>query len=171
MIKEKVVIQKVPIAVVGQVEYFQVKIPRDAKRIIGIETTSSAVEPIMGIGGIHGAGGGGGIPHINLLGLIFTPSPFLGELRLLSCGKTNLFYAADIYQQDANIGQGDYSASPYFTPSDWSHGIKHEEDEVNEDGEATLLKGIFKDKQDPSGLTYTYTVGIYVWYEKICKEA
>jgi hypothetical protein len=173
MIKEKVIIQKVPIATVGQVQYFQVKIPRDAKRIIGIETTSSNVLPIMGIGGIGGIGGGGGgfgIPHINLFGLIFTPSPYLGELRLLSCGKTNLFYAADIYQQDANIAEGDYSATTYFTPNDWSHGIKHEEDEVNEDGDATLLKGIFKDKQDPSGLTYTYTVGVYVWYEKISKE-
>ncbi len=82
MIKEKVVIQKVPIVAVGQVQYFQVKIPRDAKRIIGIETTSSNIIPIIGIGESGGGGGGGGIPTINLLGLIFQPSPFLGNSDL-----------------------------------------------------------------------------------------
>ena len=41
MLNEKVIITKLPITQVGQVVNFQIKIPRDALRIIGIELSGS----------------------------------------------------------------------------------------------------------------------------------
>jgi hypothetical protein len=57
--KQRVIIKKVPISLMGELRQFQIKIPRNAARIIGIET--GIIE--MGLGSVYvQPGGGKGVP-------------------------------------------------------------------------------------------------------------
>lgn len=174
--KEKVILTAFAITQPGQIKHFQVKIPRDAKRIIGIEASASRTEPVQTTGGISGgggpAGGGGtgGTGFANPFGLLLNQDTLLGEFRLQSCGSANIFYAGTLFLGDNNEGQGYFSSIPQFTPKEFTHSPKRTEDKVNEDGSATLLKGIYRDGQSAAAGGYTYTVKIYVWVELNCKE-
>jgi len=158
MRKEKVILTSFAITQVGQIQGFQVKIPRDAKRIIGIESSVSKRILMPAPGG----GGGGGIGS---LFVSVNPNPIMGEFKLQSSGDANIIFADTIYSDDANIGQGDFSATMQFPPKDFTHLYKPMETEANEDGSATLIKGIYTDKQNPVNQTYTYNTNIYVWVE------
>jgi hypothetical protein len=192
MLREKVIITKLPISQPGQIQHFQVKIPRDAKRIIGIEVsaqymnmqTAGGPQPIIGIGFNAPS-------HYSYMSLerkamgrnIFTITPdlFLGDVRLQSCEDTNVFFAEDVYYTDENLGFGDFSIrTPRFRPSTETHGYKRHECVVNTNGETTILKGIYRDRQkgaqaNVNSLTgqifFQYTANIYVWYELKTKEA
>jgi hypothetical protein len=157
MMHEKVIITPLSISQLGQIRFFDIKIPRDAKRIIGIETSISKIFSLSPGGG----GGGGG----SLFGLKLNRSIYMGEFRLISCGKANIFYAQDLTLGDVNIGQGDFTTAE-FTSAEFTHQDKKEEEAVNEDGAARLIKGVYRDRQNPMLSDYTYTVKIYLWYEE-----
>jgi hypothetical protein len=97
----------------------------------------------------------------------FLVSTFLGDLRLQSYGKANIFIAENVYLQDANIGQGDFTIISQFIPTDWSHQVKHKRTEAWEDSSVNVLKGIYRDRQNGviAGDGLAYTVGVYLWYE------
>ena len=202
MYKEKVIIKKLPITQVGQVVNFQMKIPRDALRIVGVELSAShfaiipppqPTQPIQQpqpvLSAIQQAAGQPPQAVLSLVQqamarnnkelakakaiLFFTASKLMGDLRLQSCEDTNIFYSGNVYFSDANIGYGDYSASALFPPISPTHGGKMDEYIVNTEGETTILKGVFRDRQPQGGnptmadqLFYKYDVKVYVWYEK-----
>jgi hypothetical protein len=216
--KEKVVITKLSISQVEQIILFQVKMPRDAIRITGINVTVTVGIPVAAVissgggGSIEGGGSigngsvgsigggsiGGGISNVisdiptnpvapnNVLlpesfqaalgsnadlpisspqWIGFRPNTFLGDVRLQSYGKANIFMAEDVYLQDSNIGQGYFSSIAQLAPNDWSHGVKRKKSEVLENGNVAVLKGIYRDRQPATGTLLTYTVGVYIWYE------
>lgn len=188
MLKEKGIITKLPITQAGQIVHFQVKIPRDALRVIGMEVSARysnmQVGQPIGIVGI-----GFNIPSQHSYARLarrsvgetfqFTQDLFLGDLRLQSCEDTNVFFAENVYFADENLGYGDFSAiNPRFQPVSETHGYKRYECVVNTDGETTILKGIYRDRQSSQqnspqigGIFFQYEVRVYVWYEKKCKEA
>ena len=189
MFREKVIITKLPITQAGQIQHFQVKIPRDASRIIGMEVSAQ----YMNIQTAQGQQ----VKAINYKrasqytyrtldraakGDIFriTPDLFLGDVRLQSCEDTNIFFAEDIYFADENLAFGDFSATnPRFFPASPTHGYKHYECVVNTRGETTILKGIYRDRQNQQSgantlrgpVFFQYVASIYVWYETKIKEA
>ena len=183
MLKEKVIITSFAITQVGQIKHFQLKIPRDAKCIIGIEETISRIATLGGTGGggtgtLGGGGGpagggtGGGTGPAIPFSTLLNPDTFLGDYRLQSCGDANIFYTAHLFLGDNNLAQGDFSANSHFTPKEYIHSTQRLESKVNEDGSATLLKGIYRDGQNPGAtITYSYRVKIYLWYKQNCKEA
>lgn len=178
--KEKVIVTKLQIAQPGQICHFQVKIPRDAKRIIGVEVSAQYMnmqspQPIRIIG-FHGPSQ---YTFLNLRigrGDIFliTPDLFLGDVRLQSCEDTNVFFSEDVYYADENLAFGDFSAiNPRFFPAPQTHGYKRHEVEVNTNGETTILKGIFRDRQGgtqanigSNAIFFQYMATVYVWYEE-----
>ena len=184
MMKEKVILTKLPITQAGQIAHLQVKIPRDALRIIGME--ASAMYMNMQAGGAQPIGFVGPIQHPLISGFplgrrnIFQINAdlFLGDVRLQSCEDTNVFYAEDIYFTDENLAFGDFSAThPGFIPAPQTHGYKREECTVNTNGDTTILKGIYRDRQAGTGgispntppqTFFQYVASIYVWYEKKC---
>lgn len=181
MIKEKVIISAIEIDTPGQVMHFQIKVPRDAERIIGIEYSISQMQQLGQIGGngggngtLGGAGGTGGTGGTgdlggggaggspNIFNLIIQPNSPMGDFRLQGCDNANIFYAADVYTDDTNVSQGDFSA----TEKEYTHEYKQYEDVLSEEGCITLIKGIYRDKQDPNAVViYAYILKIYVWYE------
>ena len=220
--KEKVVLTQLSISQAEQIILFQVKIPRDAIHITGINVTVTVGMPVAAVissggggsigsagggsigGGSIGSAGGGSLGGGGISDVIsdiptnpespssnvpltesfqaalsnnadlpisspqwigFTPSVFLGDVRVQSYGKANIFMAEDVYLQDSNIGQGYFSSIAQLAPNDWSHGEKHKKSEVLEDGNVTVLKGIYRDRQSATGTPLSYTVGVYIWYE------
>lgn len=185
MFREKVIVTKLPVTQAGQIVHFQVKIPRDAARIIGMEVDAQymnmqlaqaaaklarAVTYPMASQRTYAALERKGTGRI----FTITPDLLLGNVRLQSCEGTNIFYAEDIYFTDENIAFGDFTArTPNFFPNATTHGYKREECVVNTNGESTILKGVYRDRQSTSaqasaiqqGVFFQYVAGIYVWYE------
>jgi hypothetical protein len=199
MLREKVIITKLPITQAGQIQHFQVKVPRDAHRIIGVEvsaqymglqvlttesntiyTTNSLSNIPPPLPSLPSPPTASSYTFSSLsLGNIFQiiPDLFLGDVRLQSCDNTNVFFAEHIYYTDENFLFGDYSAiNPNFIPVPETHGKKREICVVNTDGETTIIKGIYRDRQGSNNNSvgqayFQYVASIYVWYEtKITHE-
>ena len=182
---EKVIITDLYIQNSGAVRLFQVKIPHNAICIKGVNVTvTMGLPPILlnpmpkktrtipmppeflAINATDET-----LPAGSPAWIGFIPSIFLGNLRMQSYGKANIFISEDVYLQDFNIGQGDFSSSSQFPPNDWSNKVKFERIEEVEDAEVTVLKGIYRDMQAPVARPiYAYSVGVYIWYEINPKE-
>jgi hypothetical protein len=190
--REKVAIAQVPITLKGEMKYFQLRLPRDAERIIGIETTISR----MGKGFwefVHRrenltAPVQAANPKVEASAKLVvvapapTPKPapkgdgfnggfqfrrdiLIGELKLQSLEKENVFFSDDIYESDQNLGYGDFSAR-FFSPEPWTHGKKREENRVLVDAVTTIVKGVFQDRiGEHFRQNLSYQVNVHVWYK------
>lgn len=174
MIREQVVITPVNITKAGQVKHFQVKLPKNAKRIIGIELGwrllsrgeiliprdggkyAPAMEAYSGSSVIEGSDRTSGL---------FKRNKLIGEVKLQSCEEANIFYAGDL-QSDENIAMGDFSQNPFWRPSAFTHETNSFEERVIVDGESTMIQGIYKDRLGEQSKTdYNYLANVYVWIE------
>lgn len=195
MIQEKVVITQLNIVQPGQVIHFDVKIPHDALRIIGIELSCAYPDPPVNQQGMlrvmriamqaKAAAKAIAVHRSADIPLAFTPSPYLGDLRLQSCESTNVFYSGDVVLADMNLAFGDYTIIPGFAATEAIKGQKRQELSVNTTGKTAIVKGIYRDRQaalagvilpntnpgnnQPAQVlpqpVYSYRVNLYVWYE------
>jgi hypothetical protein len=154
-VKEKVIIEQLEISKKGQVNVFQLSVPSDAKRIIGFEMTVAGLVlndvPIFG-----------GLPS----GLLkFQGSSVIGEIRIQSCGRSNLFFTGEVCFNDLNMGFADFTQTGEWISSQWTKGLKKEEDVVMVDECCAVLQGNYKDIIGTLANTdLTYTVNVYMWY-------
>lgn len=160
--KEQVLITQLRITKAGQVKHFQVKLPKNVIRIIGIE---------MSFRLIHGLSideTGTGLAPVLELPRFFSPfksNRFIGELKLQSCEEANIFYATHL-QTDENIGAGDFSQNDYWKARTFTHQSKTEEDIVIVDADTTIIQGIYKDRiGEINNTDVEYKVNVYVWVE------
>jgi hypothetical protein len=153
--KEKVIIEELSISKKGQLNMFQILIPSDAKHIIGFET--NAIGLILNDVPVFG-----GLPT----GLLkFQHSEVIGEVRIQSCGKSNLFYSDEVCFNDLNIGFADFTQTGEWISSQWIKGVKREEDIVLVDECCAVLQGNYKDIiGTTSNVDLVYTVKVYLWY-------
>lgn len=175
MIKRRIIATKINITKQGEIKFFQVKIPFDAKVIIGIETAMRIRNFIN-------------LPTPNLaVGLDFSPPlpspsppPFspppngferkslVGELRLQSCDDSNVFYATNVSDPVVKENMDKAPTVNFITENVWTHGCKRELEEVLVDGNTTILAGIYKDKLgEMLGMAVPYDVFVYVWYKYV----
>jgi hypothetical protein len=153
--KEKVIIKELAISKKGQRIMFQLSVPSDAKRIIGFEMNATGLVlsdvPVFG-----------GLPS----GLLkFQGSSVIGEVRIQSCGRSNLFFTGEVCFNDLNIGFADFTQTGEWISSQWTKGLKREEDAVMVDECCTVLQGNYKDIiGTTSNVDLIYTVKVYVWY-------
>lgn len=153
--REKVVIEKISVSRRGEIKAFQIKLPPDAKWIIGFEATPLDIDVFdspFDFGPVEF--------------YFFKRSHFLGEARLQSCGKANLFYSADIFLNDRNLGYGDFSQVPAtWHARAWSTGYQREEDKVYVGEGCPVIRGYYKDRRgEILDSDLTYSVNLYLWY-------
>lgn len=179
MIREHVVITPVNITNAGQVKHFQVKLPKNAKRIIGVELggrllqrteraviTDAMVAPATEHPAASSAstsdGSSGG--KISSSGF-FKRNRLIGEVKLQSCEEANIFYAGHL-QTDENIAYGDFTQNNFWKPAQYSHQAQSFEERVIVDGNSTMIQGIYRDRiGEQSKVNYSYLVNVYVWIE------
>lgn len=190
--REQVLITQLKITKAGQVNHFQVRLPKNSIRIIGIELGCRLIKKpktdgtATGNGNGAEAGTGNGtaegtagevIPREQVFEkqmqreeIIRSLFPFkrtilIGELKLQSCEQANIFFASH-FQLDENLGAGDYSQNQYWKANLFTHQIKAEEDIVIVDGDSTIIAGIFKDRLGELNKSdFEYIVNVYVWIE------
>jgi hypothetical protein len=197
--KEQVLVKRISITKSGEIQYFQIRVPRDAERIIGIEVGLSRTQ--KGFSEYIGRGDqqrgpitqdpapvkGEAIqtkslispapipkpvpipvplPRSNGFPLRFTRGSLIGELKLQSQEKANVFFSSDVFERDQNVGYAYYAASRVFNPNVYTHEFKRYEERVIVNGITTLLEGCFIDRIGARFKTnLSYQVNVYVWYE------
>lgn len=153
MIKQRIIATKISITRKGEVKFFQVKIPFDAKIITGIETgmrLQSFEDPGRPIG------------YANSL---------IGELKLQGSDDSNIFYATNV--SDYSVGErlDKVRVVDFIEENVWTHGYKRELEQVLVDGNTTVLAGIYKDKIGKIlNVNVSYDVFLYVWYKFKAKK-
>lgn len=160
--KEKVVVVRFPILRKGEQKMFQVQLPEDAERIIGIESgvnlVSTPTPSEMDV------------PEEDFW-VVFHHKKFkrdtcFGEFRLQSMGNADIFYAGHIHQ-DLNNRIGDYTMNYNESLPFYQHQYKALEEEVSVDKNNRVINGVYRDKigmQRNEDLLYY--IHIYVWYER-----
>ncbi len=169
--KERVHIHTLEVTGQGQIINFQVRIPRDAKRIVGILITENTA--------IEGAPLYRGVDLFAARPRILFPVK-VGSLLLQEKDKRNFFYAEDVLHNDNSFSVGDFTiATPPPSLSlvpdapgaivrrEISGGAKWEEVCIQVDVQNTKLFGIYTDTFNESrDADSNYQVKLYFYYEQ-----
>lgn len=156
MMREKVVITALVINKVGHVKHFQIKLPKTAKRIIGIELGGRLITDTKNLTA----------PRPTENPTAFKRNTLLGELKLQSCENANVFYAGHL-QSDNNIGYGDFSENQFWKVKPFTHQTMTFEETVIVNAESTIIQGVYKDRIGEQYETdVNYVVNVYLWYEQ-----
>lgn len=155
MKREGVIITPIVIERQKQIKLFQIKIPREAKNIIGIE---------MGLRWQEGAPVPPAPPAGEILPMLQRRNRTVGELKLQSYGKANIFFTGEL-ALNYNTDFADFT-SRWFVPKEYTHQTQTHEYEAKVSGETTLIQGVYRDKlSEHQEGNYKYTVYVYVWME------
>lgn len=153
MLAEKVIIHQILISKAGQLKTFQLRMPSDAKFIIGIEATVKGFDIDDGPDGE------------TVFRFTIRPVAVAGELRLQNLGSANLFYSGEVKLSDRNLGFGDASQAEVWARKAWTHDYRREEDPVFIQESCPVIQGNYRDKiGEASHSDYEYTVTVYLWY-------
>jgi hypothetical protein len=178
MKKNRCIVQIISITRQAQVKHFQVRIPSDAKYLVGIET-AVRMKGIQnfGVNPIIAPIANGGFPNFSPA---FSPDPFgnfgsdaavfrsplAGELKLQSCEEANIFYATNITDPTAQENLDKIPTPGQIIENVWTHGYKRELEKILVDGNTTVLAGLYKDRMgEMQNRDVSYDVFLYVWYK------
>lgn len=152
MTKESCIVEQLFIDRIGKKVYFQIPLPRDASKIIGLE---------FGAGGSCGTLlNPGALPPTTTV----VPNKAIGKISLQVAGKENIFFQQTVVE-DRNTGSGEFF--PGSLPlQPWTLGRKREEWPVEVE-KGTLIEGLFQDSWGEGEFAWLqYSFSIYVWVEK-----
>ncbi len=156
MLKEQVISQQFTITRRGTIRHFQLRLPRQAEKVIAIEYGIRMISALPALQQ----------PATFVESLRFIPSRVMGELRLQHIGKSGLFFSSQIMEQDAHLSYGDFSRTAGLVPQSWTHSAKREPIGVQIEREAPLLLGVYKDiVGEDIGAHLQYQVLIHLWFE------
>mgnify|MGYP001611593418 CR=1 FL=1 len=173
MIQEQVIITPILITKAGQVKHFQIKLPKTAKRIIGIELGGRLI-PVPKTDGTNPKTTNevtvtqpqATIPAGNDRPTAFKRNAVAGELKLQSCEEANIFYAGHL-QSDNNMGYGDFSQNAFWKVNPFTHQGMSFEEVVIVDAESTMIQGVYKDRLGEQQETnINYLLNVYLWYQR-----
>lgn len=179
--KQRVHIHTLEITGQGQILNFQVRIPRDAKRITGILITENA--PVEAVASIPSRGT---VPSPAMavspdapVGTLDVARPRIlfpvnvGALILQSRNRANIFYGEDILHSDNSYTAGDFTISSFSRTIEapakriLPGGAKWKELCIEIDVQNTKLFGIYKDNiNEKTGADNSYQVKLYFSYEQ-----
>lgn len=157
---KKVIVTQLAINSPKQIALFQFKIPREVKNIIGVDSSL----------------------HLNLgdlprtrptdpwvLPMTIHRNLYVGDLKLQSLDKANIFYQCDISQNN-NMDNADFT-NRFFVPRVYTHETQYTPESLNLSGSTTILSGFFRDHlSDQLTGNYAYTLSVYIWMELKEKE-
>jgi hypothetical protein len=171
---ESVTVYTIPISKKGEWKYFQVRLPKDARKIIGVETGLHVLDelPFEVAGAV-----------IKRFGI--ERNKLFGELKMQSLDTANIFYAKDIVEEDRNMGNDAIRIINNTPPAErrmaflkvdpppdlwqpmfpFTHGCK-----LEEDGLLMLhnpvVAGIYNDVIGKEYETdINYKVMLYIWHD------
>jgi|LakMenE01Jun11ns_1017448.scaffolds.fasta_scaffold9931420_3 hypothetical protein len=153
MMQEQVCITPLAINKAGQVKHFQIRLPKTAKKVIGVEI------------GWRFLNGSKLVPNINSDAL-FKRNQLVGELKLQSCEEANVFYAGEL-RLDRNMAYGDYTKNTQWIPEVFTHQMQSFEDVVITNADSTVINGMYKDNIGlQNQQSVSYLLKVYLWYSK-----
>ena len=164
MINEEVIIHSVEIKKLPEQKYFQVQLPADTKRIIGVET--GAFRKMTGQNAFYSS-----IvydpPDDPILPLFrINRNETIGRLTLHSSSLSKPFYHDEVRQQDTNWKYGDFTFDdPAF--GQWSHDRKRYEVNVDMQDCSPVIECHYRDRWGMFWNCHVeYQLNIYIWIEK-----
>lgn len=165
MNREGVIVTSFDIDRADQIKLFQVKIRREVKNIIGVEMSMRWISGTLPTpASVPGPPPGppSWPPPAPIAGTPFLirRNQLVGELKLQSYEKANIFYTGDLII-DQNIDNRDFTASK-FSPKVYTHQMSQHEDETKVSGTTTLVQGVFRNKFPTVGV-FQYRVMVYIW--------
>lgn len=165
MIREQVVVTPIEISIAGQVKHFQVKLPKNSKRIIGVELGWRLLQNRKGIADKQIEYNAPIRIEPSRSKTFFRRNILIGDVKLQSCEEANIFYAGNV-QTDENIAMGDFSQNQNWMPSAYTHQANSFEERIIVDGDSTMIQGLYRDRLgEQYKISYNYLVNVYVWIE------
>ncbi len=157
MISEEVIVQTLAINHIGEKVHFQIMLPEDTTKIIGLEY--DAIREYM-------------VPDTLTIttGDLWSlyPNQAIGRLALSVPGRENKFFEGHLVE-DRNVWFGEIEKG-IFQKKHWTHGRKREELMLQMSGTSTLLEGFFSDSWGLGELDeLRYKLHLYLWIEKCVK--
>jgi hypothetical protein len=121
MNRARAIIRDISIQKQGEINFFQVKLPKNSIRIIGIETDSFLLSAIPSSTGGDSGLGGSTPPEVNMTPFLkwdISINPTLGKLKLQSFDRSNIFFEewVDFVHYGAGMPDmsfGNFPVSPY----------------------------------------------------------
>lgn len=142
----------------GQYLYFQLSLPKDTHRIIGLEY--GTIDKVMITDKVG-----------FMMGVAAVPGPFevvanavKGRITLQVPGCENLFFQGDI-AEDKNGHMGEVAAQLQWLPAPWTHSRKREEISFSVDKQSSLIEGFYKDVSTEISFS-PYRLRLFLWIEK-----
>ena len=161
MMREEAISVTFDITRIGQKVYFQKILPRDTKRIIGLEygAIQEYGEPLPVVPPVFG----GADPFLQV-----KASKVIGKLNMQVAGRENCFLQCDL-AENRNGHFGESVAAVLWQPKLWTHGRKREEINLAVNSDMTLVEGFFQDTWGVDEYEILeYKLCLYLWIEK-CK--
>ncbi len=154
--------QTLAVSRIGERIYFQVQLPYDTKRIIGLEygATNQIGVPLPGPSFAFGPEGD--------TSLKVSRNKVIGKISLQNAGSEHLFYQGDLIEnRNKHLGEGIISV--LWQPSIWTHSRKREELQLNVESNTSFVEGFFQDSWGAGEYeSLAYILHLYLWIEK-CK--
>jgi hypothetical protein len=152
MRKENVVVTSVEISEESQIKFFQIKLPKTAEKIIGIEVGHRVIKKPVALPP----------PERNMP---FKRGRMICDLKLQSCENANVFFSTSL-KSDPSIAYLDFT-NDKWNIKPYSHQTQLLEDPLIVDADSTILQGMIKDQLvwAEQETAVNYIVNIYVWLE------
>lgn len=164
MMKEEAIVSTVSITIPKEIKNFQIRLPYDTKRIIGVET--GAIRTFYAETGNYVDPEWWAFPNTNDLLFQVKPNKTVGEITLQTLGKENIFFRDEMKDKDSNIFWADFTKPDINEFKEWTLGRKREEVEVNVDNNI-IIEACYKDRWGIiNELIVRYTFRLYLWIEK-----
>lgn len=157
MQKQTAVIEQISVTNKGEWKYFQIRIPKDAQAIIGIETGIRLGANIPAL-----------VPPATIVQSLAAVAPRIaGEIRLQQIGSKGILYSGRVMESDHSPCMADVGALDFFPAHSWSHQSKNHEDDIRLHPNSQVMTGSYHDMLgERLGINIPYTVTLCVWYER-----
>jgi hypothetical protein len=158
MIQQEAIVHTLYINRIGEKQFFQVALPKDALRIIGLEYAVRKMDGELIIEASF-ADDLSEAPYFEK-----KSNKIIGQLSLQNSSCAGLFFQGDLID-DKNIGLHEHIAAAQFVPKDWIQSTKREEIRFCVSGD--VIEGLFKDQYGMGEYEYLeYELSLYFWIEK-----
>lgn len=164
MTKEEAIVYTLSITKSEEAKNFQIRLPDDTKRIIGLEW--GVVRTFYAITGNYTDPEWWQFPNTNDLSFQVKPTRVIGELTLQTMGTENIFFRGEVNEIDNNLFWADFSKPSMNQFKEWTHGRKREELEINVASDR-IVEAYYKDRWGiVNAVIARYKLHLYLWIEK-----
>jgi len=166
MMKEEIILHREYITKLGEQKYFQIELPQDINKIIGIETGVFRYGTTNALYGGNPAEYAGSDPLDPLFEIVFNDP--IGSLSLQAQDHPGIIYQGVARQEDWNWKWADFTQALYNGIFDqYSHDRKRHEDIILTDFCTTKITGHYKDSWGSHYSNHVeYDLLIYLWIER-----